>query len=306
MKKFFLLGALLIILGFTYMYKEEIVITVNELINNNSNKLITLDNKNEYYRDYDFDFVQNTTYFSPTSRQDILNIYYTVINAGQDEFSFYCPKEYNNCLKEIKSIANDQALLSHINNFVHPYNGFKHIETEYDSTGKVTIVIQKNYTKKKIEEINSKISELKTNLINTNITDEDNIKTIHDYIINNSKYDSDRTDNNIINYDSDIAYGPLMQGYGLCGGYTDAMELFLEIMNIESYKVSSDNHVWNAVKLDNTWYHLDLTWDDPVTSDKSDILDHKFFLINTSSLKQIELEQHIFDEKIYSELKEAY
>ena len=44
-------------------------------------------------------------------------------------------------------------------------------------------------------------------------------------------------------YASDIAYGPLFEGYGICGGYTDAMELFLEKMGIESYKISSDQHV---------------------------------------------------------------
>ena len=123
-------------------------------------------------------------------------------------------------------------------------------------------------------------------------------------IINNSKYDSNRSDNNIVKYKSDISYGPLIEGYGLCGGYTDAMELFLEDLNVKSFKVSSENHVWNAVYLNNSWLNLDLTWDDPVTTDSSDVLNHDFFLITTEKLASLETSQHSFDLTIYSELKE--
>lgn len=304
MKRLLLFGFLLIILGITINFRTDIKKFVYEKINFND-KLVTIDKKNEYYRDYDFDFVQNTNYFSPSSRQDILNIYYTAINAGLEKFSFYCPDKYKDCLTEVKDIANNQELLSHINNFVHPYNSFKNIETEYDSLGKVTIKIKKAYTKEDIEEIDKKINDIYNSLILSDSNQIENIKSVHDYIINNSKYDSLRSDNNIINYKSDIAYGTLIQGYGICGGYTDAMELFLEKMKIKSYKVSSDSHVWNAVFINGNWYHLDLTWDDPVTSDSSDILDDTFFLINTSTLKSSQIEQHEFDQEIYSELKEA-
>ena len=134
------------------------------------------------------------------------------------------------------------------------------------------------------------------------MSDEEKIKQAHNYIINNSKYDKDRSDNNIVNYKSDTAYGTLLEGYSLCGGYTDAMELFLEDLNIKSYKIASENHVWNAVNLNNTWYHLDLTWDDPITNDGSDILEYNFFLITTPELEEIENEQHNYDKAIYSEL----
>ena len=303
MRRLLLFCFLFIVFIFTIHFRVEIKEFIYEKMNIND-KIITIDQKNNYYRDYDFDFVQNTNYFLPSSRQEILNIYYTIINSGKESFSFYCPKEYKECLSEVKSIANDQELLSHINNFVHPYNSFKHIETEYDSLGNVTVNIEKAYTSEDIQEIDQKIDDIYHSLIKDNDNVIDNIKNVHNYIINNSKYDSLRSDNNVINYKSDIAYGTLIQGYGLCGGYTDAMELFLERMNIKSYKISSNSHVWNAIFVNNQWYHLDLTWDDPVTSDLSDVLDDTFFLINTTSLKELEDTQHIFNEDIYSELKE--
>ena len=303
MKKLITLGLLMILIGLIMVRKEDLVTIINTYLT--SNTAVTLEERNEYYRDYDFNFVQNTDIFAPTNMQDILNIFYTVINSGKDEFYFYCPKYYTGCLDDVERLARDQDQLSDINNFVHPYNGFSHIETEYDSLGKVTIRINKSYSVSDINNINQKIDELYPKLVNNNKSIEENIKSVHDYIINNTKYDSDRSDNNIINYRSDIAYGPLFEGYGVCGGYTDLMELFLERMQVKSYKISSNQHIWNAVYINGTWKHLDLTWDDPVSMDKKDYLEHSYFLIDTYKLLKQETTQHNFNQEIYSELKEA-
>lgn len=301
MKKLFFTGVLLILLGITYSYKEDLIKLYNKAFISLNRNEVSLGSVNQYYRNYDFEFVQNTRNFSPKSKQDILNIYYTAINAGKDKFTFYCPTEYSECLDEVGYLANDQTLLSHINNYVHPFNGFKNIETEYDSLGKVTISIEKSYKESEIKELKNKVSEIENKVFNSNLSTLDNIKNVHDYIINNSKYDSDRSDRNIVNYKSDIAYGPLIQGYGLCGGYTDAMELFLEDLKVRSYKISSENHVWNAVNYDEKWFHLDLTWDDPVVSDGSDVLDNNFFMIDSNKLTSLETWQHAFDLTIYKE-----
>lgn len=309
MKKILTLGVVLIIIGISVSlflhYKDDIYNFIEDTINGQK-KEVVMENFNKYYRDYDFTFVQNTKNFSPKNHQDLLNIYYTIINSGNDEFTFYCPKEYKDCIKDVQSFSNDQTLLSDINNYVHPFNSFKHVSTEYDTGGRVTFSVEKAYTEEEINQINNKIDSLEKQLINKNDSDYNNILRVHDYIINNSRYDSDRADNNIINYKSDIAYGPLFEGYAICGGYTDLMQLFLERMNIKSFKVSSDMHVWNAVYYNNSWLNLDLTWDDPIVDDGSiDYLEHKFFLISTNKLHQIETTEHDFDYERYLELKEA-
>ena len=139
-------------------------------------------------------------------------------------------------------------------------------------------------------------------LVKDSMSDKEKIKAIHDYIINNTKYDSDRSDLKIVKYKSNIAYGPLIEGYGLCGGYTDAMALFLDYFNIPNFKIISENHVWNAVKINNKWYHLDLTWDDPVATSGKDVLEYTFFLINTKKLESLEKEQHIYDKNVFKEI----
>ena len=82
------------------------------------------------------------------------------------------------------------------------------------------------------------------------------------------------------------------------------MKIFLDKFNIPNFKVSSENHIWNAVYVNNKWMHLDLTWDDPVTSTGEDILEYDYFLISTKELLEQEKEQHIFDYEIYPELRE--
>lgn len=293
-----------VIVGVLFFFQDELQKTYYSILRRFSENEIVVD-KNEYYRDYDFLFVQNTDDFEPNSKQDLYNIFYTVINSGMNDFTFYCPDSYSDCLDEVETLANDQDMLSHINNYVHPFNGFNHIETQYDSLGRVTIHIEKSYSEDEIDEISDEVERLSRELIVKEDSDIDNIRRIHDYIVDHSVYDSNRSDYNDTTYQSDIAYGPLLEGYGICGGYTDAMELFLEKLGIKSYKISSSQHVWNAVFIDGSWYHLDLTWDDPVTSTGENLIEHNFFLIDTSTLLELEQTEHNFDQDIYRELKEV-
>ena len=303
-KSIFILGITIVLVGFLFFYQDELQKLYYSVLRRFTENEIVLE-KNEYFRDYDFQFVQNTDDFEPNSKQDLYNIFYTVINSGMDNFTFYCPDSYSSCLDEVEVLANDQDMLSHINNYVHPFNGFNHIETQYDSLGKVNIHIEKSYSESEIDDVEREVERLSSELIVAGDTDINNIRRIHDYIIDHSVYDSNRSDYNDTTYRSDIAYGPLLQGYGICGGYTDAMELFLEELGIESYKISSEQHVWNAIYLDGEWYHLDLTWDDPVTSTGENLIEHNFFLIDTPTLLELEQTEHNFNQDIYPELKEV-
>lgn len=301
MKTLIKIGIFSILLGLIILYKDNIVDLYNVIVVKLSKEEKL--SYNEYYKKDNFQFVQNTKDFSPKKKQDLYNIYYTVINSGSKKYSFYCDTEYKKCLDDVKSIASNRLLLSNINNYVHPYNSFSNIETEYNSYGKITIKLKHTYSKEQINKINEEVKKIENNLYqDKNLSEVEKIKLVHDYIVENTKYDSDRSDNNIINYKSDIAYGPLFEHYAICGGYSDLMAIFLSNLNINNYKVSTEQHVWNAVKINGNWLHLDLTWDDPITSDGSDIIDHKFLLINTKNLLEIETTQHSFNQSVYKEL----
>ena len=298
MKKIIGLFLIIFIFIFAYQYRKNIYEFYDEYFVPIEKKITKLE-KNDYYRDYDFSYVQNTNDFIPHNKKDIKNIYYTIVNSGMTNFTFYCPSDYVDCITDINDLANDQDTISNINNFVHPYNSFKTLKTEATSSGKVTIQIEKVYDNEMIIILNYKIDDIIKNNISDSLSIKDKIRKIHDYIINNASYDKKRSDDKIINYKSDNAYGVLIENKGLCGGYTDSMMLFLERFKIPNYKIATENHVWNYVKVNNEWLHLDLTWDDPITNNGKNILDDSFFLITDEELKSLEKEEHNYDTSIY-------
>lgn len=298
MKKIISLIILTLTIYFAYQYRENIVNFYNEYFVPIEKKITKLE-KNKYYRDINYAYLKNVNDFIPHNNDDILNIYFTIVNSGMNEFTFYCPKEYENCINDVNDIANNQNTISSINNFVHPYNSFKTLKTEVESTGKITINIEKVYDEDSIVILNYKVDDIISKEITSSMDQKEKVKKIHDYIVNNTTYDKERSDKKNINYKSDNAYGVLIENYGLCGGYTDTMMLFLEKLNIPNYKISTENHIWNYLKIDNKWLHLDLTWDDPITNDNRNILDYSYFLIDDDRLFELEKEEHNYDKTIY-------
>ncbi len=306
MKKLLIFLITVAILFIVYTYKDQLFEYI--VLNYIYKEEFTAGNTNEYKLNYNNSFVKQTDNFKPKNKQDILNIIYSGLNNGWDEFSYFCTMEYENCIEDSKDITNNAITVSYMNNFIHPYNSFSNIKISINNLGKVTIKVNKLYTENEISEINSKIDEIYNKIITPNMSDKEKISAIHDYIINNTIYDSEKADNlnnenYIAKYKSQTAYGPLLQGFGICGGYSDAMALFLNKMNIPNYKISSNNHVWNFVYIDNTWLHLDLTWDDPVVNTKENLLLHNFFLITSEELTEKNTGQHDYDTTIFKEAK---
>lgn len=276
---------------------------------------LVIENSNEYTKDTDYLYVQRTKDYIPYSYQDLLNIYYSVINNGWNQFTFYCPKEYTNCLNDISNISEDELILTHLNNYIHPFNSFTNIRTSINENGEITLYIYYLYNEDEIKIIDEKTDELLNNLITSDMDDYTKLKTIHDYIINNVKYDVKRNEENSSDYSSYTAYGPLFEGYATCNGYTDLMAIFLTKLGFNNYKVattpdeisySSTGHIWNALYYDNSWVHIDLTWDDPVSSDQKDYLFHTYFLVTTEAMEEADkgetvIEEHNFNKLFYLE-----
>ena len=108
---------------------------------------------------------------------------------------------------------------------------------------------------------------------------------LHDYLATHAQYDTTYTGND--------AYAILVKGTGVCEAYTRAYRLLLNRVGIASGIVRSQNldHVWNLVRIAGSWYHIDVTWDDPL-QDRIGRVSHKHFC--TSDAKRVEL---VKDEK---------
>lgn len=256
---------------------------------------------NDYYLDNNYAYFQNYT-DDVSNKEELINYIYYVINTGSEYADGECTKEYTNCIKDLNEIANDEAKLSIMNNFVHPFNSFKTISFSYSDNGKFSLIIEHIYTKEEISTINYIVDNKLKEIITDNMTNEEKIKQVHNYIIDNTTYDTLKTNNiNDDTYKSNTAYGVLVQGYGICSGYSDTISIFLNKLNIENYKISNNTHIWNLVYLNGVWSHLDATWDDPIS--KYNENRDTYFLISYDKLMSLNDNTHSFDKTIY---KEAY
>lgn len=293
----------IVIIAVVIIYKDDIIELTRETIY--SNREVVIPKSNLFEKEYDFLYFKESKDFIPHNYDDLINIFYTTLDKGWNEFTFYCDTEYVDCLEDVSIISNDQKFLSEINNFVHPYNSYSTIRTIYDDTGKITIKINKLYSDEEIDKIDNEIDIWMTEYIRSNMSDKDKIKVMHDNIINKTKYDEGRVESDNSQYDSARIQGILYDHYAICSGYTDMMAVVLSKLNIPNFKVASEEHIWNAVYLDDRWYHLDLTWDDPITTSGKDMLLHDFFLVNDKELTKLDMEakkrEHIYNRNIYLE-----
>ena len=147
---------------------------------------------------------------------------------------------------------------------------------------------------------------------NQSMTEFQREVVLHDYLVENCTYGfgSDKNDNEY------RAYGALVEQQAVCNGYAEAMALLLSCAGVENrYVVGTvnsgsrsasgqqtgqstasgrrDNHAWNQVKLNGTWYHLDATWDDPV-GDK-EIVSHAYFNLSDEMMER----DHVWNKEKY-------
>lgn len=94
----------------------------------------------------------------------------------------------------------------------------------------------------------------------TATTDYDKAVWLHDWLIQNAKYDS--------TYSFFGADGVLFRHTGVCDSYSKAYYLLLKAAGIDCIYAGGDSHSWNAVKLNGEWCWVDVTWDDPTVADE--------------------------------------
>lgn len=124
----------------------------------------------------------------------------------------------------------------------------------------------KEIVERAITQIDLRASEL---ISSTTGTDEERVKRIHDWMVNEISYAEDNNQNEN-SYD---IYGGLLEKNAVCEGYARTFKLLMDRLNIPCLLVAgtatnsngeTESHAWNQVFLNGTWYAIDVTWDDPI------------------------------------------
>jgi transglutaminase-like putative cysteine protease len=138
------------------------------------------------------------------------------------------------------------------------------------------------------EEVENKASEIIGDIIEDGMSDYKKERAIHDYIVNNTVYDYENYIQDTIPDESHSDYGALINGIAVCDGYAKAAYRLLTLAGIECYYVigyaDGNGHAWNIVKINDVYYHLDVTWDDPVLLSGGNLLIYDYFNISSSEM----------------------
>ena len=91
---------------------------------------------------------------------------------------------------------------------------------------------------------------------------------LHDHLIRTCEYDVKAAQEKDASPLARTVYSVLVRHLAVCEGYAMAYRYLLNAAGIVSEEARGVGiaHIWNYVQIEGKWYHVDVTWDDPVYS----------------------------------------
>lgn len=170
-----------------------------------------------------------------------------------------------------------------IDNMQIKYQGIGHIVTQINFKYNSTLDSRDSYDK----QVASLVDQIKGQ--NIGAREYDKVKYVHDFIVTSTSYEESSIHNQDI-------ISVLINKSSVCAGYAKATQYLLNELGIECLYVSGfskgEAHAWNIVKVNDAYYNLDTTWDDPIITDSATAIDfekyisYRYFLITDDQLKK--------------------
>ncbi len=119
-------------------------------------------------------------------------------------------------------------------------------------------------------------------------TELDKAKKAHEIVMTGTTYNNKAVVNGMVTdeldkkYITQSAYSALLMGSTVCAGYSMAYEMLCNSVGVDSITMTSSNHQWNKIRVQDSWYNVDCTWDDSY-----DQLTYTYFMKNDAQFKQI-------------------
>lgn len=215
-------------------------------------------------------------------------------NVSIQNPSFYieCPSSGVD-INNLENIIKDEISKLKITNSYEMFN-----VSDYDVTmtsyrsGNIGIQVKCNYkmTAGMEADLDSKVRYIVAQIAPDSVSQPEKERAIHDWIINNTKYDQSLTI-----YDP---YNTLIKHTGVCEGYSLLAQKMFTVAGIKSMVVEGtadgQAHAWNLVYINNKWRHVDCTWDDPV-SNYGDVIQYDYYNLTDQEISA----DHSWDTSVY-------
>ena len=231
------------------------------------------------------------SYYYNFLSDDQKRIYESIANGVKNFQSEFVVRDY--VADDKDKFASEVSIA--IEAFINDHPEVFYLESEYSSyilssfDGNIGY-IRLNYTEDSIENVNQKI-ELMSQKIDEYLEGLDGLNEyekeleIHDRL----SYSVEYSHLEELPREYHTAEGSLLEGVGVCDSFAKALQLIYSRAGIDSIIVlgslDGNPHAWNMVKINNEWYHVDLTSSHSIY-EETGIVNHAYFNLDTESEKR--------------------
>jgi transglutaminase-like putative cysteine protease len=150
-----------------------------------------------------------------------------------------------------------------------------------DGRSHIRLTLNYRETPEQTAEVDRQVREVLDRLVTPEMNDHQRVKAIHDWIVLRLAYD--------VGLSRYTAYEALRTGRAVCQGYALLAYRMLNAAGIPARivegAVPESDHAWNLVRVDGRWYHLDVTWDDPVP-DRNGAVSYDYYLKTDEEIRK--------------------
>lgn len=223
--------------------------------------------------------------YSYTSLTETQKYVYDVITAAcleqEDKVSFDISDKvtFDDLFIAYQTLYLDEVRLFYIDTLMEyvPDNS-----TGYILEMKLKYIYSKDKIDKMQQELDEKTDEILSG-ITSDMSDYQIVQYIHDQLIRRCTY-------TLSGSEITSPYGAIVNGKAQCQGYSRAFSYLCNLCGIETdivLGVANEEHMWNMVKLNGKWYHIDLTWDDPDKTEYPDSVRYDYFCVTTDRMLEV-------------------
>ena len=190
------------------------------------------------------------------------------------------------------SMRNTTEISSRIGNILYTHPELNYVRTYKLSlgssvSGRYTVEFEFAYSAEDTVEYLTQIKDFSDdfiyNYIKPGMTAIEKEIAIHNYIVSNTSYYTGTESVEHVFYEN----GVFFYNEAVCQGYASAVKLLLSKSGIYSLGIygmgNGFPHAWNLIKLYGRYYHLDVTWDDPIP-DESGRLRYDYFNVSQAEI----------------------
>lgn len=238
----------------------------------------------------------------PSEYNEIYRELYSRLSAGEDSGDLYTSTDADHFFKAFYAVLADHPELFWLDSGVE-------IETSVLSGTVVSYRVQTVLEPEQREETREKLEQTADACIasiDPSFSDYGKIKAVYEYLINTTDYAGGAPDDQCVQ-------SALLSHASVCAGYAKAFQYILHRMGFFCTYVTGSiegggEHAWNIVRIDGNYYHVDVTWGDPVFATEMD--GGSFFAIEYNYLcctdEEIAPTHRVSDDMAFPECTDDY